>query len=135
MRIVLDTNVLVSGLLSPQGPPGRILDLVVAGKHQLLLDDRIVAEYRAVLSRPRFGFAPDDVAALVEFLEATGEWVAAQPSELTLADPGDLPFAQVAAAGLAHTLVTGNPRHFPASRLPATLRVVTPREFLEHPQG
>ena len=61
MRIVLDTNVLVSGLLSPHRPPGEIVRLVSGGLVSLCLDARIVAEYRDVLARPRFGF---DQAAL-----------------------------------------------------------------------
>ena len=54
------------GLLNPHGPPGRILDLVLAGKLRLLLDDRVVDEYREVLLRPRFDFDPADVAAFDE---------------------------------------------------------------------
>jgi predicted nucleic acid-binding protein len=44
LRIVLDTNVLVSGLLSPHGPPGRIFDLLLGGKLTLVFDDRLLAE-------------------------------------------------------------------------------------------
>lgn len=52
MRIVLDTNVLVSGLLNPHGSPGRLLDHFLAGDITLLVDDRILAEYGEVLRRP-----------------------------------------------------------------------------------
>ncbi len=53
MRIVVDTNVLVSGLLNPYGSPGRILDLVLSGRIQVLYDDRILEEYQDVLARPQ----------------------------------------------------------------------------------
>ena len=56
MRIVLDTNVLVSGLLNPDGAPGRLLDLILGGRLQILYDDRILGEYSDVLARPQFGF-------------------------------------------------------------------------------
>ncbi len=69
MRVVLDTSVLVSGLLNPHGSPARVLDLVTAGPVVLFYDDRIIAEYRALLSRPRFAFDPANVAALLALIE------------------------------------------------------------------
>ena len=54
---VLDTNVLVSGLLSPFGPPGRLVDALLARRLRLAFDDRIELEYREVLARSRFGIA------------------------------------------------------------------------------
>lgn len=91
---VLDTNVLVSGLLNPHGPPGRIVDLLLAGSLQLLFDDRILDEYREVLLRPRFGFAPEEVTALLDLLVAEGEPVLAEALGLELSDPGDVPFLE-----------------------------------------
>ena len=54
MIVVLDTNVLVSGLMSPGNPPGRIIDFLRAGDITLAIDDRILAEYCAVLARENF---------------------------------------------------------------------------------
>ncbi len=54
MKIVLDTNVLISGILKPSGPPGRIVDLLRSGVLQLVVDDRILAEYTDVLRRDYF---------------------------------------------------------------------------------
>ncbi|MBE0618826.1 MAG: putative toxin-antitoxin system toxin component, PIN family, partial [Proteobacteria bacterium] len=59
MIIVLDTNVLVAGLLSPFGPPGQIARMVSSEDLHLCVDARILSEYAEVLRRPRFGFAPD----------------------------------------------------------------------------
>jgi putative PIN family toxin of toxin-antitoxin system len=56
MNIVLDTNVLVSGLLSPFGPCGRIVCMVSSGELTISLDARILAEYEEVLCRPKFKF-------------------------------------------------------------------------------
>jgi putative PIN family toxin of toxin-antitoxin system len=130
VRIVLDTNVLVSGLLNPHGAPGRVLDAVLAGTHVLLLDDRVRAEYAEVLERPRFGFAPTDVAALLKGLESCAESLVAPPLAVALPDPDDRPFLEVAVAGRADTLVTGNPRHYPIGRTGLELRIVTPAQFL-----
>ncbi len=52
IRIVLDTNVLVSGLLSDRAAPFQIVDLITAGEIELACDARILAEYREVLARP-----------------------------------------------------------------------------------
>ena len=127
MRLVLDTNVLVSGLLRADGPPGRILDGVLSGSYRLLFDDRILDEYIAVLDRPRFGFAPSAVRVLLAFIRDTGELIPTAPLEPRSPDPADQPFLEVAIAGQADALVTGNLRHFPRD---CGVRVVSPAELL-----
>lgn len=130
MNIVLDTNVLVSALLSPFHAPGRILDLLLAGKISLAYDDRILAEYRAVLLRPKFAFDPRSVEELIDECAASGLPVAAPPLNLNLPDPADAVFVEVAAAANA-PLVTGNGRHFPPDRC-AGILVLSPAAFLEY---
>jgi uncharacterized protein len=130
MRIVLDTNVLVSGLWSPFGPPGKIVGLVAAGTLPLLLEERILFEYREVLARRGFAFDLDMVESLLRQVEATGEFVATQPLEERLPDPSDEVFLEVALTAHADFLVTGNLRHFP-SRLRHGVVVVSPRELIE----
>lgn len=128
-RVVLDTNVLVSGLLNPDGAPGTIVRMVGAGLVTVCFDARILAEYRAVLLRPRFGFQPEHVAALLLLLKTEGEPVAAPRLDLKLEDETDAAFIEVAVAARVPFLVTGNAKHFPAHHcLPA--RVVTPVRFL-----
>jgi uncharacterized protein len=129
LRIVLDTNVLVSGLLNPSGAPGRVLDLILAGEVTLLVDDRVLDEYRGVLRRPKFGFQPGDVADLMIFIEKESERVLASPLGISLPDRGDIPFLEVAVSGSAEALVTGNARHFrPAASL--ELSIEGPAQFL-----
>ncbi len=130
-RVVLDTNVVVSGLLSPFRPAARILDLVLAGEIVLLLDDRIAAEYREVCGRPRFGFDPTDVDRLLSALEALADHIASPPLAVTLPDPDDLPFLEVAIAGRADALVTGNARHFQAIEGQPRVLVLGPSALLE----
>src|SRR5687767_1264965 len=98
---------------NPPAKPARILALVRSGRITPQFDERILAEYGEVLARPRFGFNPVDVALLLADLNALGEHVAAQASGLSVPDPDDLPFIEVALAGRAEALVTGNVRHFP----------------------
>jgi predicted nucleic acid-binding protein len=54
MRVVVDTNVLVSGVINPHGTPGRVVDSIVSQAFAVLFDDRILSEYRDVLLRPMF---------------------------------------------------------------------------------
>jgi len=111
--IVLDTNVLVSGLLNPFGAPGRVLDLILAGTVQVAFDDRVLAEYAEVLARPRLGTRPARARALLGFLRLSGLRVTAHPMHPGEAhDASDLPFAEVASAAHVDALVTGNARRY-----------------------
>ncbi len=130
MKIVLDTNVLVSSLLNPYGAPGRIVLLVADGKLSLCFDARIIAEYRDVLLRPVFSFRPDHVRALIEQIRTTGVSAASAPLPHPLPDRDDDAFLEVAISVAAEYLVTGNSRHFPA-RSRCGIEVVSPAEFLE----
>jgi len=134
MRVVLDTNVLVSGLWSPFGPPGRIVNLVATGTLPLILEERILAEYREVLARREFAFEPEFVESLFVQILATSEFVLAEPLPERLPDPKDDVFLAVALSAHADFLVTGNLRHFPP-RARHGVAVVSPREFLEVLRG
>ncbi len=130
MRVVLDTNVLVAGLLSAAGPPSWIVESVLAGALEVALDGRIRAEYGDVLRRAEFRFPPSRIDAILAVIDAFGFLTSGvQPWPEPLADPSDEPFLAVAAA-TGSVLVTGNIRHFPMrSRRHVVVR--TPREFLE----
>lgn len=130
MRIVLDTNVVVSGLLSVSGPPAQIVDLVSTGDLTLVVDDRIVSEYRDVLVRPRRGIALSDIHEFLALLEDAEQCIGA-PLPFALLDPFDEPFLEVAVAGAVDALVTGNEKHFrtPGGRL--AIPVLSPRRFLD----
>ena len=133
MRVVLDTNVLVSGLLSENGPPGWIVDLVLSGDLEPVVDNRILAEYRDVLARPELKLPKDFVARLLECLERISLNVTAPPWKQALPDPDDEPFLAVA----GHTdsiLVTGNLKHYPP-KARGGVRVLLPGEFLEGLRG
>jgi uncharacterized protein len=129
MNIVLDTNVLVAGLLSPFGPCGEIVRMVSSGELTLFLDARILTEYAEVLARPKFRFDEDKVADLLDFIEHRGFTVASSPLRLPLPDLDDEPFLGVAIAAQAECLVTGNQVHFPAE-LCQGVTVLSPGEFL-----
>ena len=134
MRIVLDTNVLVAGLLSPHGPCATIVRMVSSGELTLCLDARIVSEYREVLRRPKFGFDEDRVAALLEQLEHQGEITAAGPLATRLPDSDDEMFLEIAVSARSQVLVTGNLVHFPP-HLREGMEVLSPAEFVAFCRG
>jgi len=128
--IVLDTNVIVSALITPFGNAARILDMVISGDLSFLYDDRILSEYREVLLREKFGFKECDVDILLEYIETEGLRITAAVSGEPLLDNDDIPFLEVALSGKADVLVTGNKRHFKVK--PARgLKILSPEEFLK----
>jgi len=129
MKIVLDTNVLVAGLLSPFGPCGEIVRMVSSGEVTLCFDALILTEYSEVLYRSKFEFDKDRVAALLDHIEHRGHTVASSPLRHSLPDPDDEAFLKAAIAGEAECLVTGNASHFP-SKLCQGRKVLSPSGFL-----
>jgi putative PIN family toxin of toxin-antitoxin system len=129
MRIVLDTNVVVSAALTPMGPPGQLLDLVLSGDLSLVVDARITCEYREVLLRPRFKLDAEYVHQLIDVLEEIAILVTAVPWPSPLDDASDEIFLAAAHAGAA-VLVTGNMADFPPSKRQGVV-VQSPRECLE----
>ncbi len=123
---VLDTNVLVSGLLSPVGPPGRLIDVLLARRLRLALDDRIESEYREVLARPKLGIEPfrrDAFLAVMQFQEFVTAlpWTFSSPP-----DADDVVFLEVAFQTTERVVVTGNLRHFPPG-CRGSVNVLSPR--------
>jgi len=130
MKVVLDTNVAVSGLLSPFGNPAEILRMISSGVLRLCLDARILSEYKDVLGRPKFQFEERKIQGLLDQIENRGHIVASTPLPQTLQDRTDEPFLEVAVTGRVDALITGNIAHFPA-HLRCGIRVLAPTKFLE----
>jgi putative PIN family toxin of toxin-antitoxin system len=130
MVIVLDTNVVVSGILKPYSKAAAILRLVADGAVEVAYDLRILSEYRDVLRRPKFNFAKEDVEAFLEQVEGEGALVLVKPLNHHLPDPDDEPFLEVALSGHAKAIVTGNKRHFPRKDC-QRMKILSPAEFLE----
>ncbi len=104
--------------------------MVSSGAVTLCVDARILGEYEEVLSRPKFGFEPDDTAALLDYIEFRGEIAASSPLSIRLPDLDDEPFLEVAIAASADCLVTGNLARFPSDACEG-VPVMSPGEFVE----
>ena len=114
MKIVLDTNVLVSGLINANGFPGRIVDFVRNNILQLITDSRIMEEYMDVLNRDKFKsyFSKYDVDIILDFIWHSSHHSVSSIIISDFPDKGDIPFLEIALTEKA-ILVTGNTKHFP----------------------
>ena len=130
-RIVLDANVLIPGLLSPSNPPGRIADQLRVGQIQLVLNDRIFAEYGNVLRRPKFEpyIRPEEREWILDYIFNSSERIVTKFNFTNLPNPFDAPFLEIAATAQV-PLVTGNLKHFPKNKR-RKVEVLSPAEYLE----
>jgi putative PIN family toxin of toxin-antitoxin system len=130
MKVVIDTNVFVSGLVNPNGYPGRIVDLLRSGALDVVVDDRILAEYDDVRRREKFRayFSKQDGEDIIEFLRKDAYRTTSHRVILDMPDPGDVPFLEIALAESV-PLITGNKKHYPKDKR-AGCQVLTPEEFL-----
>jgi putative PIN family toxin of toxin-antitoxin system len=125
LKVVLDTNILVSALWTLVGNASTIINLVFADKIVPCFDQGIINEYRAVLSRPRLAFSEGKVEDLLEEITVRGLFVIPLRSEIKMSDESDRKFFDTAKFCSAY-LITGNARHYPKSPL-----VISPASFLE----
>ncbi len=130
MIVVLDTNVIVSGILKPYSKTAAILRLIADGAIQVAYDLRILSEYQDVLSRPKFNFVKEHIRAFLDQVEQEGVLVLPKPLKNHLPDPDDEPFLEAALSGGAEAIVTGNKRHFPGRDYQG-VKILSPVEFLE----
>ena len=130
ITLVMDTNVLVSGLLSPHSHSAILIRLIAEGTVRVAFDERILAEYREVLARPKFPFEPSQIEALLTQIEDEGLKITPRPIATRLPDSHDLPFLEVTLSAKVDFLVTGNKKHYPSSARRG-IRVLSPRQCLE----
>lgn len=127
---VIDTNVLVSALLSSHDDAATVLVVrkLFSGEVIPLFSDDILKEYNEVLRRKKFRFSEEMVCMLIQTIEKYGERVVPTPTGAILPDMKDLPFYEVVMEKREDNsyLVTGNIKHFPICPF-----VVTAKEFLD----
>ena len=124
LKVVLDTNILVSALLT-SGPPAFIVDLMADGKIIPFYSGLIIEEYYEVLSREKFNFNPVQVIRLIDDITRVGIAIEGKLSAKNKkVDDDDKKFYDAAKEANAF-LITGNIRHFPKEDF-----IVTPSQFL-----
>jgi putative PIN family toxin of toxin-antitoxin system len=130
LRVVVDTNVVVSSFLKPGSKPSRILRLVLQGNLEIVINDQILAEYTEVTSRPIFQLDRNKVQIVLDYLRSAAIRAPSLAITPRLPDTGDEPFLEAALSTKADFLITGNKKHYPA-RSCKNVTVVTPAEFLQ----
>lgn len=131
MRIVVDTNVVVSAMLTAGGAPDQVVQLILQGELTLIVDSRILGEYDEVTSRPQFGLDPVERRLLLDTLATLADHVIATPLKVTLPDPDDRMFVEVALVAGADAIVTGNVGHFKPKSGTIAIPVLTPRQVVD----
>lgn len=131
MKIVMDTNVLISGMLNPSGPPGRIVDLLRSGALEIVVDDRILSEYTDVLRREYFHryFTASEREDVVDYLARNSHYTLSRVIARDIPDEGDAPFLEIAVSE-GVPLITGNLKHYP-ERARMGCNVLSPRQFID----
>jgi uncharacterized protein len=112
IRVVLDTNVIVSAYLNQDGLPFFILKLALAGVVRLCASETVLAEYQELLHRKSCPLDRRRARLLLEKIRATSQIVRPGGSLAVTSDPDDNIFLECAEAAKAHFLVTGNLAHF-----------------------
>ncbi len=108
LRVVVDTNVWVSGLILPDSLPGQVLEAVRDGRIEPVMSWELAEELVEVLSRPRirrYGVSADDIGALMAGLRP---FLPTVELAVEVRGPDDAPVIAAAVAGRAEAIVTGD---------------------------
>lgn len=127
MNLVIDTNVFVSGMMSPERSPGKLLLMLYEERFTPVVARGMFDEYRDVLCRDKFNFPKSAVEKLLEALTLQGLWIEPPISTMLLPDPTDRLFLDTARFA-ACPVVTGNARHFPVE---AGVEILSPAACVE----
>jgi uncharacterized protein len=128
LRLVVDTNIIVSAALKPEGLQRTVLLLAITKPARLYITEEIIAEYRAVLSRAELRIRKGLRQQVLQLIRSHAHSVKpSRPLQVT-SDPDDNKFLECADAARADYLVTGNQRHFP--KFWKKTKVITSREFI-----
>ena len=128
LRLVIDTNVLVSAALKPEGLHRTSLILAVTKPALFYVSHTILKEYADVLSRPELAIRKGIRQQLLQLVKNHSHIVTPSRRLEVSPDPDDNMFLECADTARADYLITGNQRHFP--RFWKKTKIITTREFI-----
>ena len=128
VRVVLDSNIVVSACLTPQGASATIVELALLGYFTLCISQEVLSEYQEVLARPKFSRELERIKTVLEGIEETSAVIVPRQRLTLSSDEEDNRLLECAQAAKADFLVTGNRKHFP-DRMDE-VRILSPCEFL-----
>ena len=132
IKIILDTNVLLSALLSPVGPPAQLLEAWERKKIVVVASEALIAELRDVTSRPFFQarLRVSTIEVLAAGLRDLSEFCADPPQEVVAPDAKDSFLLALAEASHADFLVTGD-KGLLALKHHGPTRIITPIAMIQ----
>jgi len=128
LRLVLDTNIIVSAALNPFGLPRTVLLIALTRPARLYISAPILDEYRDVLSRPELQIRKPLRQQFLDLLRNRAHLIFPNRRIQAASDPCDNIFLECADDARADYLITGNPRHFPPFWKQS--KIITPRQFI-----
>lgn len=127
---VIDTNVIISALLSPKEDSAtvKLIQNLLSGNITPIYSDKILEEYSNVLHRDKFKFSKENIDLMLSIISLYGSHVEPSPTGISLIDKKDLPFYELAVQtqDKKSYLVTGNMKYFPKQSF-----IVNPKQFME----
>ena len=128
MRLVLDTNIVVSAFINPGGKPSQIVKIILARRAELCCNSVILSEYENVMLRPKFSSKIDsgDVRRFIKLLRSIGISFDPFQSKIKLQDESDRIFYDTARES-GSFLISGNIKHYPKAPF-----ILLPADFLKH---
>mgnify|MGYP006286558831 CR=1 FL=1 len=133
LKIILDTNVLVSGLISFTSSPAQILDLIADDKIKVHLSNEILYEYKTVINRDKFKKYDNFYTYgrfVIVYLEQNGVFFEPRQNVDLIKDPDDNKFLELALEAKSDYLITGNTDDFRIKSFSIT-KIVSPKEFID----
>lgn len=129
MKIVLDTNIIISSQLDAKSAAAIILLLVFNGKLELLASQEILKEYEDVLQKTKFDFSSKKANRLISKIKRNSTLIKTRSKFDKIADEADNRFIECAYDGGADFLVTGNSKHFCFESFRG-IKIIDPSEFI-----
>jgi len=135
LRVVIDTNVLISGFISRESYPAKLVDGWVEKRFDPVVSEEIIREYREVLTRDRFSAlgSVEERLKLLDALLSFEHVVLVNPREricMVKDDPGDDIFLECATAGECEFIISGD-QHLLKLKQYKNIKVITAKEFVE----
>ena len=127
MRLVLDTNVVVSAFISPGGKPSQIVKMILGRRVELCYNSAILNEYENVMLRPKFSsiINSGSIRRFIDLLKSIGISYDPHPSKIHLQDESDRIFYDTARES-GSLLISGNIKHYPKKPF-----ILLPADFLK----
>jgi putative PIN family toxin of toxin-antitoxin system len=129
LKVVIDTNILVSAILNPKSSSAKIVSTILEGIIELCISPAIYEEYHHVLNYERFNFDSIKVERFLSTLKNGAQWFTPTKKVMKInKDDSDNRFLECAETAAANFLITGNRNHFNFDRFETTF-ILSPGEF------